>query len=156
MKTNVSPITESDYEDLLTLFQDFALFEKVPARMLNSVEKMREDKEFFKGFTVKDEVDCILGYVTYFFAYYTWYGKSLYMDDLYVRPEFRGKGLGTLLIKTVIDFAKENKCRKLRWQVSNWNHPAIDFYKSLGAEIDDVESNCDLIFFLIKPDEKDS
>jgi len=46
----------------------------------------------------------------------------------------------------VIDYAKETKCHKLRWQVSTWNNPAIEFYKSLGAEIDHTEQNCDLIF----------
>jgi GNAT superfamily N-acetyltransferase len=87
-----------------------------------------------------------MGYVTYFFAYYTWTGKSLYMDDLYVREKYRRKGLGALLINKVIDYAKEEKCNKLRWQVSNWNEPAITFYKSLGAEIDNIEQNCDIIF----------
>ena len=113
--------------------------------MQNTLSRMKEEKDFFNGFTVKDESGNILGYVTYIFAYYTWFGKSLYMDDLYVCPTFRGQGLGTLLINEVINFAKENKCHKLRWQVSNWNHPAIAFYKTLGAEIDDVESNCDLL-----------
>jgi len=50
------------------------------------------------------------------------------------------------LINEVIAFAKTENCKKLRWQVSEWNQPAIDFYKSLGATVDAVESNCDLIF----------
>lgn len=66
------------------------------------------------------------------------------MDDLYVTPAFRGKGLGTQLIHQVIDLAKQSACHKLRWQVSNWNTPAIAFYKSLGASIDDFELDCDL------------
>jgi len=70
----------------------------------------------------------------------------LYMDDLYVRPDFRGAGVGTKLINEVIAFAKAENCKKLRWQVSEWNQPAIDFYKSLGANVDAVESNCDLVF----------
>lgn len=67
------------------------------------------------------------------------------MDDLYIRPEYRSFGFGTFLINKVISFAKENKCNKMRWQVSNWNGKAIEFYKKMGADIDDVEMNCDLI-----------
>ena len=74
--------------------------------MVNTVEKMNEESGFINGFTVKDESGKILGYVTFFFAYYTWVGKSLYMDDLYVRPGFRGKGLGSMLIREVISFAR--------------------------------------------------
>ena len=67
------------------------------------------------------------------------------MDDLYVRPEYRSRGLGTKLIGEVIAFARGNECHKLRWQVSGWNTPAIGFYRALGAQIDDVEHNCDLV-----------
>jgi GNAT superfamily N-acetyltransferase len=68
------------------------------------------------------------------------------MDDLYVKPAYRGKGIGKRLLNQVIDFAKQTGCHKLHWQVSSWNQPAIEFYQSLGATIDPVESNCDLVF----------
>ncbi len=145
MNITINFIEEDDFEQLVELFQEFAEFERLPDKMTNTVEKMRREKEYFHGFVVKNENKEILGYVTYFFAYYTWTGKSLYMDDLYIRPAYRGQGLGTMLIKKVIAYAKEQQCNKLRWQVSNWNEPAIDLYKSLGAEINEVEINCDLI-----------
>jgi GNAT superfamily N-acetyltransferase len=88
----------------------------------------------------------IVGYATFIFCYYTWVGKSLYMDDLYVLPAYRGKGIGTLLIGKVIDYARETKCHRLRWQVSKWNDRAIVFYKSLGAVINETEQNCDISF----------
>ena len=144
MNTRIERITENDFKELVNLFQEFALFEKLPHKMTNSVEQMTKEKEFIDGFTVKDENHTIMGYVTFFIAYYTWSGKSLYMDDLYVRPQYRGLGLGTTLIKRAMDFAKENECNKMRWQVSEWNDPAIKFYQNLGAQIDDVENNCDL------------
>ncbi|SKC23495.1 Acetyltransferase (GNAT) family protein [Alkalitalea saponilacus] len=112
--------------------------------MVNSVEQMEAESDFINGFVVLNETKTIIGYVTYFFAYYTWIGKSMYMDDLYVKRDFRGSGIGTKLIKKVIEKAKSDKCNKLRWQVSEWNQPAIDFYKNLGATVDSVESNCDL------------
>jgi ribosomal protein S18 acetylase RimI-like enzyme len=113
--------------------------------MTNSVEQMFTEKEHLNGFVAVNSENEIVGYVTYFFAYYTWIGKSLYMDDLYVRPEFRSASIGTMLINEIIAFAKAENCKKLRWQVSEWNQPAIDFYKGLGANIDAVESNCDLL-----------
>lgn len=146
MNIRIEPITENDFEELIALFQEFAIFEKMPDSMTNSVEKMKREKEYFKGFTARNENGDLLGYATYFYAYYTWVGKSLYMDDLYVREKYRGKGVGTALINKVISLAKEEKCNRLRWQVSNWNHPAIKFYKSLGADINETERNCDLIF----------
>jgi ribosomal protein S18 acetylase RimI-like enzyme len=139
----IERIAEKDFETLNSLFKEFAAFEKLPEMMTNTVEQMKNEKDFFNGFVVKEEND-ILGYVTFFFAYYTWAGKSLYMDDLYIRQEYRGQGLGTMLIKNVISFAKEHQCNKLRWQVSNWNEPAIKFYESLGAKINHVEINCDI------------
>ena len=146
MTVTIRKIEERDFPALIALFKEFALFEKLPEKMTNSVEQMLGEKEYLTGFVAVNNADEILGYVTYFFGYYTWIGKSLYMDDLYVRPDFRGAGVGTKLINEVIAFAKAENCKKLRWQVSEWNQPAIDFYKSLGAAVDDVESNCDLIF----------
>ena len=146
MTVTIRKIDERDFLVLISLFKEFALFEKLPEKMTNSVEQMLREKEYLRGFVAVNDVDEIVGYATYFFGYYTWIGKSLYMDDLYVRPNFRGAGVGTKLINEVITFAKAENCKKLRWQVSEWNQPAIDFYKSLGANVDAVESNCDLVF----------
>jgi GNAT superfamily N-acetyltransferase len=146
MTVTIRKIDECDYLVLISLFKEFALFEKLPEKMTNSVEQMLREKEYLTGFVAVNDVDEIVGYATYFFGYYTWIGKSLYMDDLYVRPNFRGAGVGTKLISEVIAFAKAENCKKLRWQVSEWNQPAIDFYKSLGVNVDAVESNCDLVF----------
>lgn len=113
--------------------------------MTNSVDKMIDEQEYFNGFVATNEVEEIVGYAAYYLSYYTWIGKSLYMDDIYVKAAYRGNGIGTKLIKEVINHAKVTKCRKVRWQVSEWNESANDFYKSLGATISSVESNCDLI-----------
>lgn len=144
MNIRIEAISDRDHVGLAALFREFAEFEKLPEQMVNSVEKMEREAEFLKGFTAKNDAGEILGYATCFFAYYTWTGKSLYMDDLYIRPEYRGRGLGSRLMEEVIGFARANGCHKLRWQVSNWNIPAIGFYRALGAQINDVERNCDL------------
>lgn len=142
----IRPVEESDFSQIVSLFKDFAIFEKAPEKMTNSVERMNKEKAFFNCFVAETENNQIIGYVTYFFGYYTWIGKSLYMDDLYVKPEYRANGIGTKLINKVIEFAKDSECHKLRWQVSEWNKPAIGFYKNIGAQVDGSEQNCDLIF----------
>ncbi|NDV47300.1 GNAT family N-acetyltransferase [Paludibacter sp. 221] len=145
MKYNIRIATENDFEKLIILFEEFALFEKVPEKMLNTAERMRAEKDFFNCFVAENSENEIVGYAIFFFFYLSWSGKSLYMDDLYVKEKFRGEGIGTDLINNVIFFAKENNCHKLRWQVSNWNEKAINFYKKIGAEIDEDERNCNLI-----------
>ena len=65
------------------------------------------------------------------------------MDDLYVGQKHRGSGIGSKLIKKVIEKAKAVNCRKIRWQVTEWNQSVIDFYESLVANIDRVEMSCD-------------
>ena len=145
MNITIREIKADDFTGLISLFTEFATFEKTPEKMTNTVDRMTVEQEFFNGFVALNDSEEIVGYVTHFFAYYTWIGKSLYMDDLYVKEEFRGHGIGTELINKVIEYAKTTNCQKVKWQVSEWNKPAIDFYKSLGASIDSVESNCDLL-----------
>ena len=144
MEIIIRSALESDFVLLLELFKEFAQFENLPDRMVNSVDRMIKESDFFNCFVAETADKVIVGYVTYFFSYYTWTGKCLYMDDLYVKPEFRGKGIGKRLINKVIEFAKNKQCHKLRWQVSNWNKSAIGFYQGIGATIDDIERNCDL------------
>ncbi len=135
---------EADFPQLVALFFEFATFENLPHKMVNSVEQMNKEKDYFNGFVAVAPDQQIVGYATWFFSYYTFTGKAMYMDDLYITPDFRGKGLGTVLINRVIEKARETHCNKLRWQVSEWNHAAIGFYKQLGAGIDKVERNCNL------------
>lgn len=139
--------TEEDYGAIVELFRDFAHFEHLDERMTNSVARMKDEKAYFNCFVAVDSEGEIIGYATHFFSYFTWTGKSLYMDDLYVKEAWRGAGIGTLLLNKVIAFAKASGCHKLRWQVSDWNAPAIGLYKSLGAVIDAQERNCDLDFY---------
>ncbi len=75
------------------------------------------------------------GFALYFWNYSTWQGKpGLYLEDLFVRPRFRGKGIGKALLVHLARVAVKNNCGRLVWQVLDWNTPAIEFYKSLGAD----------------------
>jgi len=144
MTTLIRKATESDFEQIISLIHELAVFENQTDELINNLERMRNESEFFHAYVAETPDKVIVGYATYIFCYYTWVGKSLYMDDLYVQPEFRGQGIGTRLIRSVIEYAAETKCHRVRWQVSNWNDPAIRFYKSLGAVINETEQNCDL------------
>lgn len=141
----IRPIQQDDYTQLLALFLEFSTFQKSSHLMTNSIERMQKENELLKGFIIEEEFK-IIGYVTYFYCYHTWSGKALHMDDLYVKPGHRGKGYGRQLIQKVIDFAKANDCHSLRWQVSQWNKNAQEFYLTLGAKIDDTEINCKIDF----------
>lgn len=142
----IRPATENDFGAIVELFREFARFEHREEQMTNSMEQMKTEKEYFNCFVAVNSQHEIIGYATYFFAYFTWKGKSLYMDDLYVKESHRGAGIGKALLNKVIGLAKASHCHKLRWQVSDWNAPAIGFYKSLGAAIDAQDRNCDLEF----------
>jgi diamine N-acetyltransferase len=77
----------------------------------------------------------IVGFSTTFLAYYTWVGKALYLDDLFVTQDCRNHGVGAKLFEDAIQLAKNENCKRLVWQVSAWNEKAQQFYKGYGAHI---------------------
>ena len=133
---------ERDFPQILALIQELADFEKAPQEVVNSVEQMQKDKEHFEFF-VAEQGDEIVGMALYFIAYFTWKGKSLYLDDLYVKKEHRGSGIGSKLLRKIFEVAKSENVNRLRWQVLDWNTPAIDLYDKIGATLDKEWINCD-------------
>jgi len=130
-----------DYEQIIALIKTFAIFQKTPEKVSITLEQMIKDRDIFQCFVA--EVDStIIAFASFFFGYYSWSGKGLYLDDLYVKESYRQANIGTKLLNTIIQFAKENQCKSVRWQVSKWNGNAISFYKKLGAVVDDTEMNC--------------
>ncbi|WP_213703191.1 GNAT family N-acetyltransferase, partial [Klebsiella aerogenes] len=74
------------------------------------------------------------GYAVFFTSYSTWLGRNgIYMEDLYISPDYRGQGAGRALLKTIARYAVARRCGRLEWSVLDWNQPAIDFYLSIGA-----------------------
>lgn len=137
---------ENDFEKIHQMNQDFSHFIKTPEKFKISVEEMKAEQEHFRILIAENDDGKIVAFASTFIAWYSWIGKSLYLDDLFVIEQFRGNGLGSQLIEEVVKLAKQQGCKKVKWQVSKWNKNAIDFYKTKGAEIDDVEINCDLVF----------
>ncbi len=142
MKVIIRRGTENDFPSVLGLIKELADFEKAPQQVINTVDKMVQEQEYF-DFFVAEVNGAIVGMALYFFAYYTWVGKSLYLDDIYVKREFRSKKIGTKLLREIFKVAREKKCNRIRWQVLNWNKEAIRFYKKINARIDDGWLNCD-------------
>ncbi|CAN5785470.1 GNAT family N-acetyltransferase [soil metagenome] len=147
MNINIRRSTEADIPAIFLLLKEFTIFQQTPEKLFVTPEQMKEDKDLFLCFVAEDAgTNSIAGYACFSLIYYSWSGKALYLDDLYVKDTYRGHNIGTELMNAVIDFSKANNCKKMRWQVSNWNTDAQAFYKKLGAEIDDTEINCDLVF----------
>ncbi|MDD2387724.1 MAG: GNAT family N-acetyltransferase [Bacteroidales bacterium] len=150
MNYSIRLSTEEDYPQILAFIKELALFEKAPDKVLNTVEFMKQEKHLFGCYVAVSETEEIIGIALYFFAYFTWVGKSLYLDDLYVTPEYRNMGIGNELLNHIFKLAKDENCRRLRWQVINWNTKAIELYKKVGATIDEEWTNCDFDYEQIK------
>jgi GNAT superfamily N-acetyltransferase len=85
-----------------------------------------------------EEQDKVVGFALFFHNYSTFLAqKGMYLEDLFVLPESRGKGYGKKLLAKLAEIALQRNCGRLEWSVLNWNTPAIDFYKSIGAEFMD-------------------
>lgn len=132
----------ADFPALLGLIKELALFEKEPDAVTNSVEQMQQEQQHFEFYVAEYDGE-IIGAAVYFFAYYTWVGKSMYLDDLYVKPEYRRQKVGSKLIRKIFQIAQTEKCQRLRWQVLDWNTDAIAFYKKIGAKVISEWLNCD-------------
>ena len=129
--------TESDVGDIRRLIVGLALYEKEPEETVEVTEdELRRD-----GFGAQPVFRCLLaevegaavGFALFFYNYSTWQGRCIYLEDLYVEETGRGTGTGTLLLKTVAAIAHAEGCKRMSWQALDWNTPALDFYKALGA-----------------------
>jgi GNAT superfamily N-acetyltransferase len=144
MQIIIRPATTADFPDVLALVKELAVYQGMPERVLNTPEQMEAEQEYFHCLVAENDQKEIIGIATYFFAYYTWVGKSLYLDDLYVKQSCRGQKAGAKLLSAIIDIARKENCKRVRWLVSDWNKPAIEFYEKCGAEIDHEACVCDL------------
>ncbi len=139
--------TKADIPFALNLVKELAVYEKAPNEVEVTIEEMTEwgfgtDKQF--DFFVALENDVIVGLALYYYKYSTWKGKCLFLEDIIVTESQRGKGLGKLLFDKVVQVSKEQKVRRMEWQVLDWNTPAIEFYKKYDATLDGEWVNCKL------------
>ena len=140
-KIEIRPATALDSALILRFITDLAIYENARDAVIATQADIRHTL-FGKGSTTSAvicEIDRqAAGFAVYFFNYSTWLGKhGLYLEDLYVAPEFRGSGAGKALLRHLAQVALANNCGRFEWSVLDWNEPAIGFYKSIGAEAQD-------------------
>ncbi len=127
----------SDSREIHRLIYELAVYEKAPDSMVATQEQIETSlfNESPVAFAHVAEVDGkIVGIAIWFLNYSTWLGKpGIYLEDLFVEPEFRGRGIGKSFMKILAQLCIERGYERFQWWVLDWNAPSIDFYKSLGA-----------------------
>jgi len=134
---SIRPATVNDVKLLVTLIRELAEYEKeLDAVKITEAQLARDGfgpRPLFHAL-IADWDQCPAGYALFCDFYSTWTGRQLFLEDLFVRPTFRGKGIGKSLMAKVGEIARDEQCSAMRWEVLGWNQSAIDVYQSLGAE----------------------
>jgi GNAT superfamily N-acetyltransferase len=145
METTIRKATASDVPSILSFIRALAAFERAPDEVTATEEDLLRD-----GFGPLPIYWCLIaehegrpaGFAFYFYNYSTWKGRpGIYLEDIFVYPEFRGRGIGKALLKEVAADALGRGCGRMQWEVLDWNTPAIDFYRAMGAEFLDEWRN---------------
>ena len=134
----IKPATSADVALILRLIRELADYERAPNDAVATESQLHEVL-----FGAKPSAEVVIaregalpvGFAVYFFNFSTWLGRpGLYLEDLFVKPEHRGKGYGRALLTRLAKIAEERGCGRMEWAVLGWNEPAIEFYKKLGAK----------------------
>jgi GNAT superfamily N-acetyltransferase len=138
MAITIRSATRADLPQILAFIRALARYERAPEAVTATEADLERD-----GFGTNPFYFCLIaeydgrpaGFAFYFFNYSTWLGRpGLYLEDLFVEPELRGLGIGRALLERVAAIAVEKGCGRLQWAVLDWNTPAIEFYRAMGAE----------------------
>lgn len=137
MELHIRNAQVSDIPTLLALIQELADYEKLSNEAVATEELLKFwlfDKERAEALIL--EVDhIVIGFALYFHNFSTFLGKAgLYLEDLYIKPEYRHKGYGKQVFKHLAKLTLERGCGRMEWSVLDWNAPSIQFYQSLGAK----------------------
>ncbi len=135
---NIRPARVEDVPIILELIRDLATYERAPDEVVATKEQLvdvlfgeRPVAEVLLAF----EAETAVGFAVYFYNFSTWLGRpGLYLEDLFVNPEKRGKGYGRALLVALAKIARDRGCGRMEWAVLDWNEPAIKFYRALGAQ----------------------
>ncbi|HEX8287819.1 MAG TPA: GNAT family N-acetyltransferase [Pyrinomonadaceae bacterium] len=145
MNYEIKLAAEKDIPGIFNLLREFAEFENLAHEFLITEESLREAVfgEYAFVHLIIGLSECnLIAFALLYPKYASFRGeRSLYLEDLYVKPEFRGKGFGLKMLRRAAKLAKEKGFQRLDWQALKWNQPAIDFYNKIGAESDDGNIN---------------
>ena len=132
--------TVSDVPLLLRFFRELAEYERNPDAVVIQQETLIKDgfgpQPRFRSLIAEWDGEAI-GYALFYAFYSSWKGSGIFLEDLFVREAFRGRGVGRALLSEVARIARQEGCHGMRWEVLGWNEPAIRFYKSLGGQFFD-------------------
>jgi ribosomal protein S18 acetylase RimI-like enzyme len=146
MKTIIRRAERSDCPRLMELIEELAAFEKAGPGAVTATKAHFEQSGFgptpvWWAFVAETE-GTITGFALYYIRYSTWKGQRLYLEDLIVTREMRGRGIGKMLFDRLVEEMKEKQFSGMVWQVLDWNTPAIEFYKKYGAALEPEWVNC--------------
>jgi ribosomal protein S18 acetylase RimI-like enzyme len=128
--------TTADFESILELIQELALFENEPKAVVVTVDELvRDFKNKCFDCIVAVQHDVLVGMALFYNRYSTWKGKTIHLEDLVVRKSARKQGIGKALLEELISIAKHEQVRRLEWCVLDWNSDAIALYEKTGAAI---------------------
>ena len=133
----IRPAGRNDVPTLISLIRELAMYEKKPHKVVATEDDLLRDafgrQPKFRALIASWDEESA-GYASFFYFYSTYQGRpALFIEDLFVLDKFRGKGIGKALLAEVATIALQEKCYGLRWEVLDWNRPAIEFYEKLGA-----------------------
>ena len=137
MALKIERASERDLPAIVRLVRHLAEYEKLAHAMVSSENDFR--KALFGPRTNAEALiafadDAPVGFALYFYNFSTFLGKrGIYLEDLFVEPEYRGQGIGKALLQRLARIAKDEDCGRMEWSVLTWNQPSIDFYHRLGA-----------------------
>ena len=138
-KLVIRPAEEKDASDIIKLIKELADYEKLSDMVVVSeddIKKVAFGKDKFVEILIAEYEGNFAGQALFFNNFSTFLGKpGIYLEDLVVRPKYRGKGIGKALLQKIIDLAKERNYGRVEWSVLDWNEPAIKFYQNIGAEM---------------------
>jgi GNAT superfamily N-acetyltransferase len=134
----IRPAGVGDVPIILELIRDLATYERAPDEVTATEEQLVDvlfGKRPVAEVLLAFEAESPVGFAVYFYNFSTWLGRpGLYLEDLFVKPEKRGKGYGRALLVELAKIAHERGCGRMEWAVLDWNEPAIKFYRALGAK----------------------
>ena len=135
----IRPATIDDMPAVHALVRELAIYENAPEQHTATIEEYKRDFEagiFESHVAVDTEGERIVGMIFYYMSYSTWRGRMLYLEDFVVTEPYRQYGVGQMLFDTFLDVARKKDCFLTKWQVLDWNTPAVNFYRKNEAIIE--------------------